>query len=282
MSHRAQLAPRTYNALRHTWMNKVCIVTGSSAGIGRETARVLAAVGAKVVINGRNETRLQSIAEQLNAGGDTVRAVVADVSTPEGAKALIDQAIDSYGRVDALINNAGASMRGNIADLSATTLDAMYTGNVRAAMLPTVAAVPKLTQTRGRIVFVSTVAATTGFGGVSVYSAAKAAVERFAEAMAIEVPEVAVRVVRLGFVQNDPDKQILAADGRRFRHQRTATTTQTEAAYAILSAATARRTLTIADRKGRLLAAALRCAPRLVRSMLRRRGSSVHSVTEST
>lgn len=274
-------ARRTRTTLQRKWAGKVCIVTGSSAGIGREIARLLVAADAKVVINGRDATRLRSIAAELNRSSQVVLPVVADVATPEGAKALIDRTMSAHGRIDALINNAGTSMRGEIADLSTATLDAMYAGNVRAALLPTIAALPQLTRTRGRVTFVSTVSATTGFGGVAAYSAAKAAVERFAEALAIESPRLTVRLVRLGFVQNDPDKRILSSDGRRFRHRRAATTTQPAAARAILSAATGSHLLTIADRSGRLLAIALRIAPRWVRHALRRRGSSVHSVTES-
>ena len=274
-------AQRTCKMLQRRWAGKVCIVTGSSAGIGREVARLLAAADAKVVINGRNGARLRSVATELHGLNEAVLPVVADISTLEGAKVLIDQTMSTYGRIDALINNAGTSMRGDIADLSTTTLDAMYAGNICAALFPTVSAVPQLIRTRGRITFVSTVSAATGFGGVAAYSASKAAVERFAEALAIELPQVTVRLVRLGFVQNDPDKQILSADGRRFRHRRAAKTTQIEAARAILSAATGAHFLTIADRSGRLLAIALRVAPRLVRRALRRRGSSLHSVTES-
>ena len=279
MSHKD--TRRMRKTLRHRWAGKVCIVTGSSAGIGREVARLLVAADAKVVINGRNDARLRSVTAELNGSSRAVLPVVADVSTPEGAQALIDRTIDAHGRIDALINNAGTSMRGKIAGLSTTTLDAMYVGNVRATLLPTISAIPQLIPTRGRVTFVSTVSATTGFGGVSAYSAAKAAVERFAEALAIELPQLTVRLVRLGFVQNDPDKQILSADGRRFRHRRAARTTQPAAARAILSAATGSHLLTIADRSGRLLAIALRIAPRWVRRALRRRGSSVHSVTES-
>jgi NAD(P)-dependent dehydrogenase (short-subunit alcohol dehydrogenase family) len=275
----------------------VVVVTGSSRGIGRETARVLLEAGATVVLNGRDAERLAAVREELAAGdsarhdraaadtGGTARvsAVSADISEEAGAREMVEHALGTWGRIDVLVNNAGISMRGPIRELRADTLDRLVSGNLRSAVLATVAALPYLLNARGRVLFVSTVAALHGFPGVSLYSAAKAAVERFAEALAAEHAGsgLSVGTVFLGFVENDADKQTVAADGHAFHHRRKAMQSQRAAALHIARALSRRRTRSISVPVGRVFDLAHRLAPRATTRLLGRSGGSVHSVGRS-
>lgn len=264
----------------------VIVITGSGRGIGRETARLALDRGYRVVINGRDATRLAATTTDIAAADPQrlrrVAAVTADAATPDGARTLIAAAHERFGAVDVLVNNAGRSMRGPAAELAPTAIEALIAANLGAAVYPTVAALPSLAARGGTIVFVSTVAAMTGFPGVSLYGATKCAAERFGESVAAEHPELTVRTVLLGFVENDDDKEILAADGTSFRHARRAQMSQRDAAEVILRAAAARRGgRSIAIRSGRLLAAALRIAPRATRRVLARSGGSIHRVERS-
>lgn len=264
----------------------VYVVTGSSRGIGRETARVLLARGYSVVINGRNETALHRTGEALTgysvpspaSAGPPLLAVAADVSTEAGAAHLVSRTLETYGRIDGLVNNAGISMRGRIQDLRCDTIDKLYRGNILSAVLPTVAALPELEKTRGHVVFVSTVAALWGFPGVSMYSATKAAVETFARAVDAEARRSGVRTttVYLGFVENDPDKETLAADGTMFRHTRKAQQTQLKAATAIAEALQGRRRRVITIPSGVVLDRVARFLPGVVALFLARSGGRIH------
>jgi short-subunit dehydrogenase len=240
-------------------------------------------VGANVVINGRDARRVEETRAILAAatGADTrLSAVVADISTEGGATQLRDEVLARWGRVDALINNAGISMRGPIAELRKETLEQLVSGNLMTAILPTIALLPHLRVRSGSVLFVSTVASIVGFPGVSAYSAAKAAVERMAEALEGEerTHGVSSGVVLLGFVENDPDKQTLASDGTMFHHTRRAMQTQEAAAAAILRALARRKARTITVGQGRALDLAVRVAPRLTRRLLARTKGSIHSV----
>lgn len=260
----------------------VVIVTGSSRGIGRETARELARRGMTVVLNGRTPHRLDTTLEELRSAlpDAALSAVACDISTPEGARELVRHAVETWGRVDGLINNAGVSMRGAIVDLQAPTLDQLTSGNLHSAVLPTVAVLPELLKTNGSVVFVSTVAALHGFPGVSLYSATKAAVGTFAESLTAEVSRRGVHVgtVFLGFVENDADKTTIGADGTAFHHERRAMQSQADAAQAIVRAVLRRKRRTITVGAGRLLDAAHRIAPRLVSRTLARSGGRLHAV----
>lgn len=277
--------PRTRRRSKHlrSLADSVIVITGSSRGIGRETARLALEVGANVVINGRDARRVEETRALLAAatGADTrLSAVVADISTEGGATQLRDEVLAQWGRVDALINNAGISMRGPIAELRKETLEQLVSGNLMTAMLPTIALLPHLRVRSGSVLFVSTVASIVGFPGVSAYSAAKAAVERMAEALEGEehTHGVSSGVVLLGFVENDPDKQTLASDGTMFHHTRRAMQTQRAAAAAILRALARRKARTITVGQGRALDLAVRLAPRLTRRLLARTNGSIHSV----
>lgn len=287
---------------------RVIIVTGSSRGIGRETARVLLASGCSVVINGRDSGRLEKTRRELEhwltitgnaadhrnvtinekADGSrrtqksgSILSVPGDISTDDGVAALIRSTIRTFGRIDGLINNAGVSMRGSINDLQTDTVDRLIRGNILSTILPTVAAIPALKKTGGQIVFVSTIAALWGFPGVSLYSATKAAIERFAQSVDAEFRDRNIRttVVFLGFVENDPGKEAIGADGTTFHYTRKAQLTQIQAASKIVRALDRRKRRVITVAPGRLLDIAVRFAPTLVSYVLSKSGSRIHAVT---
>ena len=257
-------------------------VTGSSRGIGRETVRILLDAGATVFLNGRNADRLEMTATTLRTEFPTANlfACAADVSTDTGADHFAACIATHTDGLDLLINNAGVSMRGPIGDLAGRTISAIIDGNLAAALHTTRACLPLITVRRGHITFVSTVGALHGFPGISVYSAAKAALQRFAESFNAEYRRsgVTAGVVYLGFVENDPDKEVYDASGATFHHERTAMQSQTDAAVAIIRASLRRRPRVITVTAGILLDIAHRIAPRLVTRILARNAGAIHSV----
>jgi len=86
---------------------KVVVITGASSGLGEAAARLLSAQGASVVLGARRADRLRSLAEELNASGGRALAVVTDVTRLDQVKALVDAAVQTFGRIDVMINNAG-------------------------------------------------------------------------------------------------------------------------------------------------------------------------------
>jgi 3-oxoacyl-[acyl-carrier protein] reductase len=93
---------------------RVAIVTGSSHGLGKATATALASEGARVVLNARTESTLQSAAEDIRRAGGAVQPVAADVTTESGCAQLVDRAVRAFGQVDILVNNAGGGTRASL------------------------------------------------------------------------------------------------------------------------------------------------------------------------
>ena len=102
------------NSMKDFFKDKVVCITGSSQGIGKATALLLGNLGAKVVINGRNPQKLQAAYDELKGSGVDCFQVVADVSLPEDCEALVNKINEQFGRLDALINNAGIASHGKI------------------------------------------------------------------------------------------------------------------------------------------------------------------------
>ncbi|MGB9492682.1 MAG: SDR family oxidoreductase [Terriglobales bacterium] len=153
--------------------NKVVIITGGAGGIGRAAANLFAEAGARVVITGRRAEKLKRVAES----SDNIDFVVADAASPEDSSRTITSTIERWGRLDVLVNNAGA---GAILPLEAATPGAIkeiFAANVFGPSLLATAALPQLKASRGNIVNVSSTFGHKPAAGLSHYAASKAAVE---------------------------------------------------------------------------------------------------------
>jgi len=167
-------------------------ITGASAGIGAATARAAVAEGASVVLGARRVERLESMAAEL---GPNVAVVEMDVREPADSKRLVDEAYSRFGRLDALVANAGIGAYGGIMDLTDEKLKTMMDTNVAGTVWPIRAAVPGLVeQGAGDIVIVASVAGIRGNGDEAVYAATKFAQVGLAGGLDRELRESGVRV----------------------------------------------------------------------------------------
>lgn len=174
---------------------KVAIITGASAGIGRESARALAAEGAQLVITARREERLQELAAEINALGTKAMYVVGDASEEATAKKTVQSAIDNFGRINILLNNAGIGNYKDITDTSLDEYDQMMNINMRSGFLFTRHVVPYMIQQgEGTILMLSSMAGVYGFAGQAVYCATKFAQVGFAQSLDKELRPKGIKV----------------------------------------------------------------------------------------
>jgi 3-oxoacyl-[acyl-carrier protein] reductase len=153
--------------------DRVCIVTGSTAGIGRETARLLAEEGARVVVNGRSAETVERVTEEVGAS----LGVPGDLSDPGAPAKLVRQTEEELGRVDCLVNNVGLAVQTSLEELSDEDWDSMWQLNVMSYLRAIRAVLPGMRERRfGRIVNVSSTAAKRPSTSMPNYSVTKAAV----------------------------------------------------------------------------------------------------------
>ncbi len=186
---------------------RIAVVTGASRGIGRGIALELARRGATVIVNYNSSTDAANevVAEIKDAGGNA-EAVQADVSQEADANRLIKTAIDSYGKIDILINNAGTTRDNLIMRMSAADFDTVIETNLRSTWLCSKAAVQSMMRKRyGRIVNITSISGIMGNGGQTNYSASKAGIIGLTKALAREVSSrsITVNAVAPGFVATD-------------------------------------------------------------------------------
>ena len=170
----------------------VALVTGGSRGIGYAIAASLTALGATVVVTGRREPDLEQARARL--GGQTL-AVVADVRQPEQAERAIEQAVDRFGGLDVLVNNAGVGAFGPVADMTVADWQNVLDTNLSGVFYCTRAAIPHLRRRGGGwIVNVSSLASKNPFVGGAAYCASKVALNAFSEVLMQEVRHDNIRV----------------------------------------------------------------------------------------
>ena len=175
---------------------KVAIVTGASSGIGAETARVMAACGARVIAVGRDETRLNATITAIAEGGGEAVPVVADLADP----ASIDAILEGAGpRIDILALAAGQLCKTPFAETTEQELDELLAVHVKAPYFLTQRALDRLSD-GATVLFYSSTVTQSGFAPYSAYTAAKGAVDAMARALAVELaPRIRVNTLAPGF-----------------------------------------------------------------------------------
>jgi NADP-dependent 3-hydroxy acid dehydrogenase YdfG len=202
---------------------KVVVITGASSGLGEAAARLLSSQGASVVLGARRVERLKSLAAELTAGGGKALAVVTDVADREQVKKLVDTAVEAFGRIDVMINNAGIMPQAPLERLKVDEWDRMIDVNIKGVLYGIAAALPHMQrQKSGHFINVSSVAGHKVGPGFTVYAATKHAVRALSEGLRQEVKPYNLRttVISPGAVEselpdsvNEPD---VAAGIRKF------------------------------------------------------------------
>jgi NAD(P)-dependent dehydrogenase (short-subunit alcohol dehydrogenase family) len=183
--------------------NRVAVITGAGRGLGRAYALLLASKGAKVVVNdtgvslkgdGVDVGPAQEVAQEITAAGGEAIACADSVATPEGGKAIIDAALNRYGRIDILIHNAGIVRRGSLKELSYEDFELVLDVHLRGAFHVVRPAFPLMCKAGyGRIVLTSSINGLYGNRNVVNYSVAKAGIIALSNVTALEGAEEGVK-----------------------------------------------------------------------------------------
>ncbi len=168
---------------------KVVVITGASSGLGESTARHLAKLGATVVLGARRKDRLDAIVKNIQADGAKALAVPVDVTNRAQVEALAQKAIDTYGKIDVLVNNAGIMPIAPLSLVKVDEWDRMIDLNIKGVLYGIAAALPHMKkQKSGHIINTASVFGIKVFApGGTVYCATKAAVRTLTEGLRMEV-----------------------------------------------------------------------------------------------
>ncbi len=194
---------------------KVVVITGASSGLGEATARLLAGEGATVVLGARRADRIEALADEIQAAGGTALAVQTDVTDRAQVEALVGAAVDAYGRVDVMVNNAGLMPHSPLERLKVEEWERMIDVNIKGVLYGIAAALPHMMrQKAGHFINVSSVAGHKVSANGAVYSATKHAVRALSEGLRQEVKPYNIRttVVSPGAVATELPNSISEAD----------------------------------------------------------------------
>ncbi|MDT7591566.1 MAG: hypothetical protein QOH45_1097, partial [Pseudonocardiales bacterium] len=176
-------------------MSKVYLVTGSSRGLGRSIAEAVLEAGHQLVATARKPEQLDDLVQKY---GDQIRAVALDVTDPAAAERAIRTAVDTFGRLDVVVNNAGYANLASVEDITAEDFREQIDTNLLGVVNVTKAALPVLReQGAGHIIQVSSVGGRGPALGLSAYQAAKWAVGGFSEVLNLEVAPLGIKVTVL-------------------------------------------------------------------------------------
>lgn len=197
----------------------IVLITGALSGIGRATAFAFARQGARVVVSGRHDDRGQALVAELVSLGAEAEFVRCDVRHEDEVRALVDQTVVRFGRLDVAVNNAGTEgKRGRVDDQTEQTYAAIFDTNVLGTLLSMKHELrAMLPRHSGSIINVSSVLGHEGAAEGSVYSASKHAVEGLTKSAALEVAESGVRVnaVAPGPIETDMLKRFVGDEAGR-------------------------------------------------------------------
>jgi len=191
---------------------RAALVTGASRGIGRAVAVALASRGVDVAVNYRTrEDAARQVVEEIESLGRRALAIRADVGDPGQCSSMVDEVLESMGRIDIIVNNAGIWAAGIVENISAENLESLIATNIKGAFYVTGPAVGFMKEAGwGRIVNMSSVIGVTGYPGDTMYSATKSAVFGFTKSLAKELArhKITVNAVVPGFIETDMHAEI--------------------------------------------------------------------------
>ena len=191
--------------VQYEFSGRVAVVTGAARGVGRSIVASFVAAGARVVAADRDEVGL---AETCSRHGDDVLPVVADISTAQGAKDVVETASAHFGRLDVCVNNAAVAPHAALLDERVEVWDLVYAVNCRGTFLMTQAAARVMIEQGegGRIINFSSGVSSVGSAGAAAYASSRAATESFTRVAAIELAphEILVNCVSPGLIDTQP------------------------------------------------------------------------------
>lgn len=195
--------------------DKVVIITGGSSGIGKAMAEVFGVNGSKIFITGRNLTDLYQAVTDLKSKGIDAHGFQADVSVEDDNRKMAEEAIQKFGRIDVLINNAGISMRALFSEVDLDVVKKVMDINFYGVLYATKYCMPEILKNKGSVVGISSIAGYRGLPGRIGYSASKFALNGFLEVLRTEMLKKDVHVLTAcpGFTASNIRKRSLATDG---------------------------------------------------------------------
>jgi 3-oxoacyl-[acyl-carrier protein] reductase len=200
-------------------ISRTALVTGASRGIGRATARALAAAGARVIVHyGNAATEARSLVAEIRASGGHADAVGADLAAPDGAHKLAVQIRKLVGeRLDILVANAGVATPASIEDQTVENFDRMFAVNVRAPFFLVQQLLPLFAE-GSSVVLLSSLAARASVGQLSAYAATKGAIDTLVKHFAVLLGPRGIRVnaVAPGVIDTDMSEFVRTDEGRQF------------------------------------------------------------------
>ncbi len=178
---------------------KSAVVTGGGKGIGRAISLGLAASGASVIVAARTKQEIESVAEEIKKAGGKAIAVQADLTVNEQLENVVNAAINAFGKIDILVNNAARSAMRSLIDMREDGWDKVFDTNVKAVwLLSRLAARRMIEQKSGSIINITTTGAEKTEKGMAAYNTSKAALKMLTRCMAHEWAEYGVRVNAVG------------------------------------------------------------------------------------
>jgi NADP-dependent 3-hydroxy acid dehydrogenase YdfG len=195
--------------------DKVIVITGASSGMGEAAAKHLATLGATVVLGARRADKIEKLAKDIHEAGGKALAVTVDVTNLKQVKNLVDTAVQQFGRVDVILNNAGIMPLSPMDRINVEEWNTMIDVNIKGVLNGIAAVLPYMKEQKfGQIINTSSVAGHKVFNGSAVYSATKYAVRALTEGLRMEVKSYNIRttIVCPGAVKTELLEHISEAD----------------------------------------------------------------------
>ncbi|WP_122664747.1 SDR family oxidoreductase [Pseudomonas viridiflava] len=196
--------------------DKVVVITGASSGIGEATARLLAEKGARVVLGARRTERLEELCKEIVAAGGSAQYQAVDVTDRSSVQAFVDQAVNTFGRVDVIVNNAGVMPLSRLDALKVSEWDRMIDVNIRGVLHGIAAGLPLMQkQQSGQFINIASIGAYTVSPTAAVYCATKFAVRAISEGLRQEAgADIRVTVISPGVTESELADSISDEGGR--------------------------------------------------------------------